>query len=258
MSAAPFLSVDRLTTRLDGGEVLRNVCFKLRSGAHLAVVGPNGAGKSTLLRALLGVVPSTGNLHAAGRDLALLSARERARIMAYLPQESAPAFPHRVADFVLLARAVHRSGLQPYAEEDHRAASAALERCEVSHLASRTLFALSGGERQRVLLAAAIAQATPLLLLDEPDSHLDAPHRRMLHSVLSHAVQSEGRTVIRVTHDLSSAATNADTVLALRNGEVAYFGGSAGFVERASEIMQEPLHIVRLAQEAGVLICPKL
>ncbi|HJR51339.1 MAG TPA: ABC transporter ATP-binding protein [Gemmatimonadales bacterium] len=173
----PAVRIDRLTVAYRDRTALREVSLAVRAGERVALVGPNGAGKSTLLRALAGVVtPMTGTVELAGMPLARLGREAIARRLAVVPGTAALPFAMRVEDVVGLGRIPHEDPLRGPRPLDRAAVAAAVERVGVGHLLGRDVRELSLGERQLVLLAMAVAQATPVLLLDEPTVHLDLRH----------------------------------------------------------------------------------
>lgn len=189
-------------------DLLRDVSFELAGGELLALVGANGSGKSTLLRILAGLLEAKGGrVLLGGTDLDALSPGERARKLAFLPQEVRPLYPMTVREMVELAR-------HPWGDAKRSVVDDALDQCDVMDLASRRFDELSGGERQRVLLAGALAQGGELLLLDEPTAALDLPHAVSVFERLRDQLQGT-RSALVVTHDLNLAATFADRILLL-------------------------------------------
>lgn len=201
--------------------VVRGVDLRAVPGRVLGLIGPNGSGKTTLLRLLHGSLrPQSGTVRIDGLDVTRASAREVARRVAVVVQEHGGDLPLRVADMVLLGRVPHSSTFTRTDVEDHRIATAALERVGALPLATRGFAGLSGGEKQRVLIARALAQQTPHLLLDEPTNHLDV---RYQHEVLQ-LLRGLPATVVVVLHDLNLAATYCDDLLLLDRGTVAAHG----------------------------------
>jgi iron complex transport system ATP-binding protein len=200
--------------------VLKNINLTLVPGELLALIGPNGSGKSTLIRAISGTLPAHGSLSLAGRPLSGLTPQERARLMAVVPQALSmpPAFT--VWETVLLGRTPYLNFLGQVSAKDEDIARRALEKADASQLADRLVGQLSGGEQQRVLLARALAQATPVLLLDEPTTHLDLQHQIGLLELVRKLAHDERLTVLVALHDLNLAARYADRVALLVNGEL--------------------------------------
>ena len=229
----PVLSVRGLSWEADGRTVLGPVDLDVLRGECLVVVGPNGAGKTTLLRCLTGLLrPTAGTLLYEGRSFATLSRRELARRIAYVPQIRPSRVPLRVEEIVLLGRYPHLSRLQlAPSREDFAAVDAALALVGIEELRRRPVDELSGGERQAAYIAAALAQESELLVLDEPTIHLDARHQRDLAELLLRLDAEAGRTVVIATHDLNLASLLGDRLLALASGQVLACGRPAEILE---------------------------
>ncbi|MTV27698.1 ABC transporter ATP-binding protein [Nitriliruptoraceae bacterium ZYF776] len=201
--------------------VLDGVDLSVGPGTVLGLIGPNGSGKTTLLRTLYGSLEvDEGVVRVDDTPLPEVSARELARRLSVVVQESAGDVPLTAGEMVLLGRSPHRSPFQANTRDDHRIAAAALTRVGVRHLADRSFPTLSGGERQRVLIARALAQEADHLLLDEPTNHLDI---RYQHEVL-HLVRDLPVTTVVVLHDLNLAARYCDRLLLLDEGRVVAAG----------------------------------
>jgi iron complex transport system ATP-binding protein len=227
------LQAQGLLLHLGPQRVLDGLSLAARAGQWLAIVGPNGAGKSTLLSVLAGLLkPEAGSVHLQGRALADWPAQARAQQLAWLSQQGEAEGDIAVRDVVRLGR-LPRHGLfgAPDAQ-DEAAVSAALAETECTAYAARRLSALSGGERQRVLLARALAVQAPVLLLDEPTTHLDAPHQRALCRSLQ-ARAAAGVAVVTVLHDLNLALA-ADRIVVMQRGRVAADGPPADATLRAA------------------------
>lgn len=208
-----------LRVRLGRSEVLRGVTLELGSG-WTALVGPNGAGKSTLLRALAGLQPlAAGQVQLMGHALHTLPPARRARHLAWLSQQGEVSGELTVRETVELGRIAQLGLLGTPGPSDHAAVDRAMAQTECCAWAARRLHALSGGERQRVLLARVLATEAPLLLLDEPTTHLDAPHQRALARLIRRLAHDAAapRTVLSVLHDLP-IALRADRLLVLDAG----------------------------------------
>lgn len=223
------VEVQGVTFRYRTGWGVEDVSFRASPGELVGIVGPNSAGKSTLLRLLTKVMaPQRGRILIGGRDVASLSRLALARQVAVVPQEFHVAFPFRVSEVVLMGRYPHAAGSTWGATQDgardRAATQAALSATGTAHLASRRMDELSGGERQLVSLARALAQETPILLLDEPTAHLDLRHQGIVLSILlAHHRESRGTTIL-VSHDLNLAAEHCDRLLLLAEGRVRAVG----------------------------------
>jgi iron complex transport system ATP-binding protein len=205
--------------------VLRNVDLTVAAGDLLALVGPNGSGKSTLLAICTGYLsPTDGEVTLLDRRLQNTPAGDRARVVAWLPQELPTAPGYTVRQVVLLGRYSRLTGFGSYSPADDAAADDALARCGIEHLEKRPVNELSGGERQRVFLAQALAQGARLMLLDEPTNHLDPASLSYLLNLLR-SLTDEGVAVLMVTHDLNLAARYAERIVLLHEGRVVAEGG---------------------------------
>lgn len=217
--AGPALQAQGLSLALGGRAVVNAVNLGLRAGQWCALVGPNGAGKSSLLSVLAGLrPPSSGAVHLQGRALADWPARERARALAWLSQQGESDGDLSARDVVRLGRLPQLGLFGAPGLADEAAVDRALAETEATAFAARRLNELSGGERQRVLLARALAVEAPVLLLDEPTTHLDAPHQRALLRSLATRARA-GAAVLAVLHDLTLALA-ADRVLLMAQGRL--------------------------------------
>ncbi|CAI3231402.1 ABC transporter ATP-binding protein [uncultured Desulfovibrio sp.] len=221
---APLLAVTDLVAGYGRRPVLQGLTFCLRAGECAALLGPNGSGKTTLLRALSGVLaPWSGEVRLADRPLASLRPRERARRVAVVPQRGPCPEDLTAREMVLLGRYAHLSPWGWYGPGDHRAADCALAATDTTGLAHRRLHELSGGELQRVLLARALAQESPLLLLDELAAGLDLARMTGLFDLLERR-RAAGACVLMAVHDCNLAALYATRLLGLREGRLAFDG----------------------------------
>jgi iron complex transport system ATP-binding protein len=203
---------------------LDRVDLHVPRGSWLSVVGPNGAGKSTLLRYLTGAARGTGHLELGGRPAASLKRRERAQLVAMVPQT--PVLPPglSVVDYVLLGRTPHIRPLGAETAVDVAEVHDALEHLDLLALAERELTTLSGGERQRVLIARALAQAAPIVLLDEPTTALDVGHQQQVLELVDELRRKHDLTVVTTMHDLTLAGQYADRLVLLDEGRVVVEG----------------------------------
>lgn len=217
----PALRAEELSVGLGGSTIVRDVALDLESGLITALVGPNGSGKSTLLRTLARVLrPSAGAVLLDGRELHSRPSREVARRLSLLPQDASPPAGVTVRALVELGRQPHVARLGFLRRADREAVAWALAATGVEHLADRVVDTLSGGERQRAWLALALAQRTPLLLLDEPTTYLDVRHQLDVLELVRKLNRDHGLTVCWVLHDLNAAAAFSDRMVWLRDGRV--------------------------------------
>jgi iron complex transport system ATP-binding protein len=213
-----------LSVRLGEREVVRDVGLRVRRGEWLAIIGPNGAGKSTLLKAVMGLVGHRGDVTLSGRPGGGLKPRERARLLAYAPQ--APALPPdmTVFDYALLGRTPYIPYLGRESRDDRDITASVLDRLDLTTLVGRHVGELSGGERQRVVLARALAQQAPVLLLDEPTTALDLGHQQQVLELVDRLRRADGLTVVTTLHDLTVAGLYADALLLLADGRAVASG----------------------------------
>ena len=217
----PVLAIENVTCGYGTSEVLRGVSLEVGRGEVLGLVGPNGSGKTTLVRvASRALRPSVGAVRVSGLDPYALPARETARMVAVVPQDVASAFSFTVLEMVLMGRTPYLSSFGGGGEEDWARTRAAMVATGVQHLADRSVDEISGGERRRVVLAQALAQDAPLLLLDEPTTHLDVRHVLDVLAIVRRLAEREGTAVLAIHHDLNLAAATCDRLVALDKGEV--------------------------------------
>jgi iron complex transport system ATP-binding protein len=237
------LVVSDLRVRLGARTVLDGLDLRFSAGLLHAVMGSNGAGKSTLLRAIAGLTAHDGMVRLDGAEVARMRRGDRARTVAWLPQNQEVHWPLPVREVVMLGRTPHGATLDRASDGDRRAVRDAMDRTDVTAMADRPVTELSGGERARALLARALATEAGLLLADEPASGLDPLHQLTIMEVLR-AEARRGRIVLAVLHDLGLAARFADTVTLLRTGWPAVQGApedvlTAGAIRSAFEIEAE-------------------
>jgi len=215
------LTVKDLSFAYGDRRILSDVSFVAEDGKLLSVLGPNGVGKSTLFRCVLGLLRGyAGTILLDGADASALSARQLAHRIAYIPQTHYPAFNYAVFDMVLMGT-THSVGTFAAPKKQQRDdAAAALARMGIAHLAQRSYQKLSGGEQQMVLIARALAQRAPVLLMDEPTASLDYGNQHRVLSCVAELAHRDGLTVILSTHNPQHALTYADDLLALSDGRV--------------------------------------
>jgi iron complex transport system ATP-binding protein len=210
-----------ITAGYRGRQVLAGVTLEIAAGERLVLVGPNGAGKSTLLRVLTGVVaPTSGSVRLGGDPVPTLDRRTIARRVAVVPGEASLPFSTRVSGVVSLGRLPYLDPLRGPTADDHAAVDAALEVTGIAHLRDRDARELSLGERQLVLVAMAVAQQTPILVLDEPTVHLDLAHQVAMMELLADLNRRHGTTIIAVLHDIALAAHAFPRMVVLDHGRV--------------------------------------
>ncbi|MFD2467695.1 ABC transporter ATP-binding protein [Amycolatopsis silviterrae] len=222
MSAA--VAVRGLRVEYGGVRIVGDVDLDVSPGEWVTVIGPNGAGKSTLLRAVAGLAPATGTIALFGTPAARLRRRERARLVAMVPQTPVVPAGMRVFDYTLLGRTPYLPRFGRESAGDTAVVRDVLARLDLPDYAGRMLTTLSGGELQRVFLARALAQEPQLLLLDEPTSALDIGHQQEVMDLVDRLRHDRGLAVLSTMHDLSLAGLYADRIVLLAGGEVAAAG----------------------------------
>jgi iron complex transport system ATP-binding protein len=220
-----LLRATELSVSLSGTVIVDQISVDLEAGKLTVLVGPNGAGKTTLMRALAGLLPAEGRVELQGRPLREISARERARHIAYLPQGHVFHWPMSVAAVVALGRHPHADAFSPLSDADRAAVGRALAATAIEPWAARTVTTLSGGERARVALARALATQAPILLADEPTMSLDPRHQLVVMELLARAAH-DGGAVLAIVHDLALAARFADRVVMMERGRLVADGSA--------------------------------
>jgi len=219
-----MLKIQTLSVSYGSRRVLHEVSLDVASGEILALIGPNGAGKSTLIRAASGVIPYTGHVRTNGDDFASLSPIQRAKYIATVPQAVSMPPAYTVWETVILGRTPYLGFLGQVSEKDEAIARRSLERVSALPFADRRVGELSGGEQQRVLLARALCQSTPILLLDEPTAHLDLQYQVNLLELVSELAHKDHLAVLVALHDLNLAAHYADRIALMVAGEIKAIG----------------------------------
>lgn len=226
------IGVRGLRVSFDDNPVLEGVDLSVAPGEWVNVVGPNGAGKTTLLRSLLGAVRHSGRISIDGSSGH--STMERARALAYVPQNPVMPPAMLVVDYVLLGRTPHRGAFSADTAEDLAVAAEVLARLDLDGFAERHVGSLSGGERQRAVLARALAQQAPVLLLDEPTTALDLGHQQAVLDLVDALRSERSLTVLATLHDLTLAARYGDRVALLAAGRIAADGAPADVLTEES------------------------
>ena len=224
-----MIEVESLSVTLGGVDVLDNVDLRVERGVFLGLVGPNGAGKTTLMEVINGVqTPDSGTVRLDGDPIGRLSSRAVSQRVATVPQDTHVGFSFRAEQIVEMGRTPHRSRLDWSDREDP--VERALERTQTAALRDRTVDGLSGGERQRVLLARALAQETPALLLDEPTANLDINHQLRVLGLVRESVADQ-KAAVAAIHDLDLAARFCDRLALLSEGRIRVSGEPAAVLD---------------------------
>lgn len=254
-----MLKIKSLSVAYGETLALDNITLGVQPGEILVVIGPNGAGKSTLIRSISGVLPiREGVIQIDIKNLAQLSSIQRARYLSVVPQARDMPAAFTVYQTVLLGRTPHLNWLGQASLLDHARVRLALERTHTSALAERRVGELSGGEQQRVLLARALAQDTPVLLLDEPTTHLDLKHQTHLLNLIRELVSEQKLAVLMVLHDLNLAGLYADRVALLIEGHLDALGPPEKVLteENLSLVYGMPVQVIPHPYYGSPLVLP--
>lgn len=238
--------------------VIDQLDLAVPDGEFTVIIGPNGCGKSTLLRSLARLIaPSEGAILLDGVSITAMRAKALAREIGLLPQTSVAPEGITVIDLVTRGRHPHQGMLQRWGRKDEEAVRSALERTGLADLSTRVVDELSGGQRQRVWIAMALAQDTPLLLLDEPTTYLDISHQIDVLELCT-SLQREGRTLVAVLHDLNQAARYATHLVVMNGGEIVAAGAPAEVVtaELLHSVFGVATRIIEDPETGGPLIVP--
>ncbi|QBG47751.1 ABC transporter ATP-binding protein [Verrucomicrobia bacterium S94] len=220
-----ILQIQDLSVELSGNSILKHISFDAAEGEYVSIIGPNGAGKTTLIKCLAGIYKDwKGSISIGGQDTKNLTHRDIAKLQSYVPQAEGRMNPLTVEELVATGRYPHISAFTTMTKDDFSAIDNALERTGIQAFRKRRLNSLSGGERQMAFIAAALAQDTKILLLDEPSTFLDYKHQADVSTILKTACQDHGRTIIAVHHDINMAAACSSKVIALREGAIVFMG----------------------------------
>lgn len=226
------LGADDLTVGYAAMPVLKNVDVTIPDGKITALIGANGSGKSTLLRTLGRILqPHGGSVTLDGKAIASMASKDVAKTLALLPQNPASPEGLTVRQICGFGRHPHKALLARPNRTDHEIVEASLNATGLDDLADRQLDQLSGGQRQRAWIAMALAQETPILLLDEPTTYLDVAHQLEVLELLRNLNRTRGRTVVMVVHDLNHAAQYADFVIAVAKGGICATGTPAELIK---------------------------
>jgi iron complex transport system ATP-binding protein len=232
--AVPELRAAGLRLAYDSRVVVDGLDLEVPPGRISVIIGANACGKSTLLRAMARLLrPRAGAVHLDGKAVHTLPTRRVAQRLGLLPQSPTAPEGLTVADLVAQGRSPHQTWWRQWSANDHEAVTRALRATEMAEHADRPLDELSGGQRQRAWIAMAVAQATPILLLDEPTTFLDLAHQIDVLDLIVDLNRREGRTVVMVLHDLNQACRYADRLIVMKDGSVVATGPPADVVDAA-------------------------
>ncbi|MGI5337144.1 ABC transporter ATP-binding protein [Streptomyces sp. CA-181903] len=253
------LQAESVTLAYDRRVIAEDLSVAIPDNSFTVIVGPNACGKSTLLRALSRMLkPTTGSVLLDGQAIGSYPAKKVARTLGLLPQSSVAPDGITVADLVARGRYPHQGLLRQWSPEDERIVQESMEATRVAELADRHVDELSGGQRQRVWIAMALAQRTPLLLLDEPTTYLDIQHQIEVLDLCAELHEEQGRTLVAVLHDLNHAARYATHLIAMRGGKVVAEGAPNDIVtsELVAEVFGLSCQIIDDPQTGTPLVVP--
>ncbi|MEC0369026.1 ABC transporter ATP-binding protein [Paenibacillus chibensis] len=218
--AASRLWADNITIKYEDRVISRDLSVKIPDGSYTVIVGPNACGKSTLLRTLSKLIkPFAGQVILDGKGIVTYKSKEVARRLGLLPQSSTAPDGITVANLIAHGRYPYQNFIRQWTDEDEAAVASAMQLTNTTELSHRYVDELSGGQRQRVWVAMALAQQTPILLLDEPTTYLDIAHQIELLELFKD-LNEQGRTIVAVLHDLNHAARYATHIIAMKNGQL--------------------------------------
>jgi len=220
-----MLSISNISHRYQKDLVLKEVSFELKKGDYCAIIGPNGSGKTTLLHLLSGALrKQAGEIRISDKKIENYDVKELAKQISVVPQRSEPVYHFSVFDMVMFGRHPYQTRWNSYNPDDEEIVIGALKKTNLLSLKNRMTSQLSGGEFQRTLIARAIAQQAPLMLLDEPLANLDIPHQFEILEILSELNYTKQTTILMVIHDVSLSMQAIPKSLLLKNGQVTYMG----------------------------------
>lgn len=249
-----------LSLRYDQRVVADDLSVSIPDQSLTMIIGPNACGKSTLLRALSRMLkPARGSVVLNGADIASYGTKEVARRLGLLPQTSIAPDGITVADLVARGRYPHQGFFRQWSADDERVVNEAMDRTQVSDLAARYVDELSGGQRQRVWLAMALAQETPMLLLDEPTTYLDIAHQIEVLDLCAELHEAGGRTIVVVMHELNLAARYATHLIVMRDGRILASGDPRHVVtpQLILDTFDLPCRIIEDPESGSPLIVPQ-
>jgi iron complex transport system ATP-binding protein len=256
-----YLEVDHVSFAYHSrhSAILEDVSLEVGVGDFIGILGRNGAGKSTLLKMMAGLLPPRlGTVRVQGVAISSLSPRDRARRIAYVPQDVLPTFPFRISEIVLMGRFPHMSPWSWERPHDLEMATAVMVATDTWRFRDRFLDELSGGERQRVLIARALCQEPTLLLLDEPVTHLDLKGMIEIFELLTRLNSQERITIITILHDLNLAASFCNRLLFLQQGRLVLSGSPREVMQQEllEAIFETRLDLLRDERQSFPLVFP--
>ena len=230
-----ILDVKKLWAGYENGFVIHDISLTIEPGEFVAILGRNGSGKSTLIKAVQNLLGNVrGDVLSGGEDVLRMGPRRVASKIAYVPQLAEPVFEYTVEEIVLMGRFARQGRFEKVSAEDEAGVVEAMRLTDVAGMREKRLSQLSGGERQRVFIARALAEDTPLLLLDEPSSHLDISYQVEIYGILKGLQKDKGKTVIVAEHNVNLAAAYAERLVFLKDGVIVAEGTPSETVTAAN------------------------
>lgn len=198
---------------------LKDICLSINEGEFFSILGPNGSGKSTLLKLIAGLLtPESGTITILGKDRSTYSRKELAKVLTYVPQSVFSLFPFSVYEIVMMGRTPYLNFFGYEKKDDIKVVDETLEIFEISHLKEKCINEVSGGEAQRAFLARAVVQNPAILLLDEPNAHLDIKHQISVFNILKELKKNRNISILSISHDLNLAGFYSDNAMLIKNG----------------------------------------
>lgn len=208
----------------DNGFAIDHISMQIRQGERVSIVGPNGSGKTTLMKIMLGVLKAPGEVRLVEKSLDEYTTKDRAKVMAYMPQFQALSYSLTVKEYVELGRYPHTEHFRGLSARDDQLVQEMMELMNLQHYANRSLDSLSGGERQRVFLAKALVQEPKILFLDEPITYLDLSQQLAMLKIVKEYCENKNISVVAIMHDLNLAMNFSHKIALLSQGKLADFG----------------------------------
>jgi len=221
----PIIQIENLSIALSGNTILKDISLSINDGEYVSIIGPNGAGKTTLIKCLAGIHRDwTGSIQIESKPFSDYDSKALARLQSYVPQADGRTNPLTVAEFTAMGRYPHLSAFTTLTAEDYAAIDEAIDRTGLEPFRHRKMNTLSGGERQMAFIAAALAQGSRILLLDEPSTFLDYRHQAEVALILKSACREKSITIVAVHHDINTAAACSDRICAIKEGSIVFNG----------------------------------
>lgn len=245
-----MIEITDLSVSLGDKSILKNMDIGIKAGEYFGLIGPNGSGKTTLLKTIAKLIePTSGEINITGQNQKLYKRKALARQLSYVPQDTLIDFNFNVQDIVAMGRHAHGSFLNKN-ESDGEIVEQAMKKTDTWRFREHSILSLSGGQRQLVFIAKALAQDTPIILLDEPIAALDIFYQMHILKLLG-TLTAAGKTVVIVLHDLNLAARFCDTLVLLKEGEIEASGSDTDVLTK--EILKETYDINTKVREDALI-----